>query len=88
MLPDLDANADAVTIQRLKLENEGWDRDPAVVEPTEPSLTVDGLLQRHLGTAGLSREHRDLSMSYMRAYIQSVGSRGQAGRTRLDPVPT
>lgn len=42
VLPNLDANADAVTIQRLKLENEGWDRDPAVVEPTEPSLTVDG----------------------------------------------
>jgi phage tail-like protein len=42
VLPDLDANANAVTIQRLKLENEGWDRDPAVVEPTEPSLTVGG----------------------------------------------
>ena len=41
-LPDLDANANAVAIQHLKLENEGWDRDPAVVEPTEPSLTVDG----------------------------------------------
>jgi len=37
-LPGLDANANAVTITRLKLENEGWDRDPAVVEPTEPSL--------------------------------------------------
>jgi phage tail-like protein len=39
-LPDLDANANAVAIQHLKLENEGWDRDPAVVEPTEP--TFDG----------------------------------------------
>jgi phage tail-like protein len=38
-LPDLDANANAVAIQHLKLENEGWDRDPAVVEPTEPSFT-------------------------------------------------
>ena len=33
-LPDLDANANAVAIQHIKLENEGWDRDPAVVEPT------------------------------------------------------
>lgn len=38
-LPDLDANANAVAIQHIKLENEGWDRDPAVVEPQEPSFT-------------------------------------------------
>jgi phage tail-like protein len=37
-LPDLDANANAVAIQHLKLENEGWDRDGTVVEPTEPSF--------------------------------------------------
>jgi phage tail-like protein len=37
-LPELDANANAVAIQHVKLENEGWDRDPAVVEPTEPSF--------------------------------------------------
>jgi phage tail-like protein len=36
-LPDLDASASAVAIQTLKLENEGWDRDVAVVEPLEPS---------------------------------------------------
>ena len=35
-LPDLDANANAVAIQTLKLENEGWERDYAVVEPSEP----------------------------------------------------
>ncbi|WP_266182089.1 phage tail protein [Dyella humicola] len=34
-LPDLDANANAVAIEMLKLENEGWDRDLAVVEPTQ-----------------------------------------------------
>ena len=38
-LPDLDANADAVAIQTLKLENEGWERDYEVVEPEEPSFT-------------------------------------------------
>jgi phage tail-like protein len=27
VLPDLDANANAVAIQHLKLENEGWERD-------------------------------------------------------------
>jgi phage tail-like protein len=37
-LPDLDANANAVAIQTLKLENEGWDRDESVTEPTEPRL--------------------------------------------------
>jgi len=36
-LPDLDANADAVLLQHIKLENEGWERDTSVVEPTEPS---------------------------------------------------
>ena len=39
-LPDLDANANAVAIQTIKLENEGWLRDVAVVEPVEPSFTV------------------------------------------------
>jgi phage tail-like protein len=38
-LPDLDANANAVAIEMLKLENEGWERDTAVIEPTEPILT-------------------------------------------------
>jgi phage tail-like protein len=38
-LPDLDANANAVAIQHIKLENEGWMRDTAVTEPTEPTLT-------------------------------------------------
>lgn len=37
-LSDLDANANAVAIQTLKLENEGWERDYEVGEPTEPSF--------------------------------------------------
>jgi phage tail-like protein len=37
-LPDLDASANAVAIQTLKLENEGWERDASVVEPTEPTF--------------------------------------------------
>jgi phage tail-like protein len=37
-LPDLDANANAVAIQHLKLENEGWERDYDVAEPSEPSF--------------------------------------------------
>lgn len=36
---DLDANANAVLIQHIKLENEGWERDYQVTEPTEPSYT-------------------------------------------------
>lgn len=39
-LPDLDANANAVAIQTIKLENEGWERDLDVTEPAEPSFNV------------------------------------------------
>lgn len=38
-LPDLDANANAVAIQTIKLENEGWERDYDVTEPTESQFT-------------------------------------------------
>jgi len=36
--PDLDANADAVAIEHIKLENEGWECDTSVVELPEPSF--------------------------------------------------
>ena len=39
-LPDLDANANAVAIQHLKLENEGWQRDVSVTEPAEPTFST------------------------------------------------
>jgi len=39
-LPDLDANGNAVAIQSIKFENEGWERDTSVPEPTEPSFTI------------------------------------------------
>jgi phage tail-like protein len=35
---DLDANANAVAIEHIKLENEGWERDTDVPEPAEPSF--------------------------------------------------
>ena len=34
-LPELDASGNAVMIQTIKLENEGWERDTAVIEPKE-----------------------------------------------------
>jgi phage tail-like protein len=34
-LPELDANANAVAIQSITLQNEGWERDLAVPEPEE-----------------------------------------------------
>ncbi len=37
-LPEMDSNADAIAIQTIKLENEGWERDESVTEPTEPTL--------------------------------------------------
>ena len=36
---DLDANANAVLIQHIKLENEGWERDIEVPEPAEQTFT-------------------------------------------------
>lgn len=34
-LPELDASGNAVMIQTLTLQNEGWQRDDSVAEPTE-----------------------------------------------------
>jgi len=34
-LPELDASGNAVMIQTIKLENEGWERDTSVAEPAE-----------------------------------------------------
>jgi phage tail-like protein len=39
-LPDLDANANAIAIEHIKLENEGFERDSSVTEPTEPTLST------------------------------------------------
>jgi phage tail-like protein len=36
--PDLDANANAVAIQHIKLENEGWEREYAVKDVPELSF--------------------------------------------------
>jgi len=38
-LPDLDANSNTIAIQYIKLENEGWERDYDVTEPTETTFT-------------------------------------------------
>jgi len=35
-IPQLDASANAIAIQTLKLQHEGWERDTDVSEPTEP----------------------------------------------------
>jgi phage tail-like protein len=37
-LPEFDANANAIAIQHIKIENEGWERDEGVTEPTEQSV--------------------------------------------------
>lgn len=36
---DFDANANAVLVEHIKLENEGWERDTEVREPAEPVLS-------------------------------------------------
>jgi len=37
-MPELDASANAVAIQTLVLQNEGWERDTGVEEPAEPDF--------------------------------------------------
>lgn len=39
-LPEMDGNDNAIAIQFLKLENEGWERDLSVTGPTEPDATL------------------------------------------------
>jgi phage tail-like protein len=39
VLPELDANGHGIAIQRLVLQNEGWERDTSIAEPAEPSST-------------------------------------------------
>lgn len=39
-LPELDASGNAVAIQSITLQHEGWERDTSVVEPTEPSYVL------------------------------------------------
>jgi len=34
-LPDLDAGANAIALEHIKLENEGWEVDPSIVEIPE-----------------------------------------------------
>jgi phage tail-like protein len=41
-LPELDASANAVAIQTMTLQNEGWVRSADVKEPTEPSYSDPG----------------------------------------------
>jgi phage tail-like protein len=38
ILPELDANANAIAIEHITLQNEGWERDVSIKEPAEPSF--------------------------------------------------
>src|SRR3954470_10121070 len=73
-LPDLDANANAVAIQHLKLENEGWERDVAVVEPSEPRIAATCPCRPPTRTARSSR----------RGTTPRVGRRGSGRRSPPD----
>lgn len=42
-LPELDASGNAVLIQYLKIENEGWERDTDITEPEEYSASKSGV---------------------------------------------
>jgi phage tail-like protein len=36
-LPELDANGNAVALEHIKVENEGWDRDYSIAAPKAAS---------------------------------------------------
>lgn len=38
-MPELDASGNEIAIQSIQLQNEGWERDYAVTEPSEESFT-------------------------------------------------
>jgi len=37
-LPELDANSFKVAIEKITIQNEGWERDISVTEPVETSI--------------------------------------------------
>lgn len=39
-LPELDANGPRIALEKIVLQNEGWERDASVVEPVEPTLQI------------------------------------------------
>ncbi len=39
-MPVLDSTGNVLAIERLTLENEGWERDTSLLEPTEPTFTL------------------------------------------------
>jgi phage tail-like protein len=43
-MPELDAAGNAVAIESLTLENEGWERDPDVTELQEPKYDDPALV--------------------------------------------
>jgi phage tail-like protein len=38
-LPDLDAGGNAIAVEHIKIENEGWERDLVLTEPNEDAST-------------------------------------------------
>ena len=39
-MPELDGSGNAVAIQSVKLENEGWERVDGVTDSTAPGITL------------------------------------------------
>ena len=39
-MPELDESGNAIAIQSMKLENEGWEREDSATEPTEPGFIL------------------------------------------------
>ena len=100
-LPDLDANANAVAIQHIKLENEGWERDYDVdradasprsrSRPPEPSDVRARDRRRHAaGRVGARRRRsprpwRELAL-LARAVRRGDGRAGAAADRRARPA--
>ena len=83
-LPDLDANANAVAIQHIKLENEGWERDYEVPEPSRADLHRAGrLMTAGQGRHGYPDGHGAARRLGARPRAAAARARARAARRRV-----
>ena len=66
-LPNLDANSNAIAIEHIKLENEGWERDASVTEPVETWSRASLFYMPCMVSVSLSCRLRDCLWAYMAA---------------------
>ena len=85
-LPDLDANANAVAIQHIKLENEGWERDSSRRRADRADLHRSGL--RPLMLSATAQREQDILALWDRAAGRAQRQRDDALFAAAGAAPT